>query len=384
MKIKYIFLATLAAALFTACSNDDTPPNPQGDAKISLSIGVSDGSVQTKADPEAEKKGFEGEATITRLTAFIDGNMVKDTTGTDINHIGDIFLDPGTYKLRLIANAEGDIDLDNYDKWAEQKQSSLVMSSEEYTLTLEAMVKNGEPLRLTYYYIGDTFRKQTDEKIEFTKPGDWIGNENAIPLTRLASRIQLKSIKLALQEDLVGGTFTLEKVFLANVRGATKLNTGYEITDAGYYHGMATTGMTDDLINLDGTYSNVLELPYTGVVLADKGIYTVTYDQANNEGKPYWYAFENSGKDTYYTRMIIAGKIVGPAPVSKDYGTRYYQVDITKGDAGIIRNLIYQVDVTIGGLGSDKPETKQLNALIGFDVTVEPWNVIHHIENIED
>jgi hypothetical protein len=250
-----------------------------------------------------------------------------------------------------------------------------------------------EPLRLTYNYLPQQAKVEVDAN---RRTGDWYNQQGVtgntpVELTRLASRVQLKSIKLNFREDLAGSSFMLDSVYLANVRSTTKLlpSAGsYETETASYLTGVLPAA-GDDLIASGAVLDESMKQPYgtNGLKIPAEHTGTNVFTFLEEDDEPAYvfrrYVFENQTPDNLSdtTRMIIAGRVITKDSV--DRGLRYYQVDIKKNDI-LERNTIYDVSLTIGGLGSDTPGKQMDVALVSAEVTVKAWEIIEHVENITD
>lgn len=402
MKLGKLFIYLSAAVLFTACSDDDKLPTPKM-AEAYISLGATDGSVIAKA---TEDTGFTTESEINTLEVFVfdkSGQLVnrqKNNT-TLIDHIK--------------------VEIEDYDDAVEGAVStsefSLVVAANMdvtfgATKTLEALKDLVLSSKITSYTTGSALPMMS-EVIEFTgikkDSENWVKSDGTIIpvtphadydgtaptgytkilVTRLVARIQLQSISVALQEDLVGGKFTLQNVFLANARPESYLipqtTTALEVasTTPAYYHGIDRTTLPvkmQELVNAAGSNNSSFTKSFTNISIADQAVPHEFDYETDDATLPYWYAFENHGAtENTKTYLIVAGTITPPGSGTATE-TRYYPVAITDTDQkGIFQNNIYQVNLTIKGLGSNEDV-----ALIGGKVTVEPWKIIKHTEEITD
>ncbi len=434
MKLKYISLAIIGAAFLTACSNTDTPEPEKQDTFVSLSMGADNGAIYTKADPGPmeELGGIDSEAYIKRLTllAFNKNNnkvYVKDTTdiieeGTNIplNRVGNLIVPSGDYEIFIVANGDDDLveGLNTHDKLVSymasidnQKRDHLLMASQLFTeVKLEPMkvsATSDEDARLTYIYFGKDKKQEsslTPRAGTDTDPWYTLADTKPVILTRLVARIQLKSVEIALTQDLKGGSFILDSVYLTNVRPYTLLLPStagsYEavLTPAPFYYRGApkTVNTVHNLIYpAPAAYNDKWSATFTDdkkVEIADAATKTfVTTDET-----PFWYAYENRQPEVapatdgiYNTRMVIAGRIFDSGGNQRTDANgnllkSYYSV-LIKGSTDLVqRNYIYQVIVKITGLGSHNPDEIMNNAALTATVEVEPWKVVIHTENITD
>lgn len=449
MKLKYIFLAIIGAATMAACSDNENEiptPNPNNEnAEVSLFIGVDNGVIQSKADDPYEKNG---EAMINRLAIFLfnttTGEVVakKDTvrqtkSAPSLDRIGNVIVKLGKYDIIIVANADADImDITTLDglkdyqakltpantfesrsHFASASSNMLMVSSYYENVALKALnVDGGEPAvgdelaRLTYNYLGDNKAIEVDQNARPATASWYKGSTTAIPLTRLAARVQMESVRAEFQQDLVGASFRLDDIYIVNVRPRTHLlpNSGgsFEaiLPDTLYYRGAPVSVTTvNDLIYPDA--NAIPSAPQTHDFIISYGKPPIADKTTYKDGKmPFWYVFENQTSATppnfYNTRVVISGKVIPtyilsmPENQAKSAAINalpqsYYSI-LVREMTGVSsynlvkRNVVYNIQAVIGGLGSDNPDKLTENAMISATITADPWKVVIHEEWIDD
>ncbi len=425
MKLKYLFLTFIGAALFTACSDDtDTPPQPLGDTDAYISIGVTDGLAMTKAtyengDPE---NGEDNERMINNLTALVfdvNGNLVtiKDTAntanpGVSIDRIGHIKVRIADYKdtdpysttqfsVVLVANAKSNVqgatkltdlaDVLYTQPITDYKFSAapvLPMVSE--ILTVKNLVKDSEN------WIKDNgFVVPGDHTQPLVLPTTGYGTDVHVPMTRLNARVELVALSAAFKDGAYeGATFRLDSVFLVNVRETsrfTDITNLVENTAAPFWRGsMEAFEVTNQhLVHPSNNMNAMLGKKYGTLEIKDQE----TVHEFDNDDLFVSYMFENNNVastftgtavelNPYATRLVLMGNITSAN--GSDLGKRYYHI-VLKNETGtgsnkvttyVKHNTIYRVDATLTGTGSSVVDSIPLNAGIAAQVTLKDWYVI--------
>lgn len=428
MKLRNIFLASLAVCTMASCSKDDDinkgPAQPV-DAQVSFGI-------TTDAMTKTTDAGTENERFVKSLTALIfDANdkLVgrKDTvqpTGKEnvsidrIEHVT-IKVTPGdgnggvsteTFKAVLIANANANAK----DEVAEVTQlSDLANGTAELELKDYSDVSKGT-VRLP----------MASKLLEFSgvKPlGDnhtenWIYNDGSgikvtdnlvkpqnmvITLYRLVARIDLEKVTL---ETESGINFVLTRVFLANVAAKSPVkyltsdkNTLVETGDE--YVGNLWKGFQSDSFKIkdpknliipaksdDSNIKTFLQRAWAKDYFKDKMKSSIQFDGNTAGGfeerlQFYIFAKPYAADNHYDTRLVLEGlfKRTENSPAE----LRHFHVVLNKeGQNGVMANYIYKLSVRITGEGSPNENEILLNAHISSKIDVAPWNVI--IQNEDD
>lgn len=460
MKLKSCFLLMLMVCAFFSCSDNDDPVNLTitpvvPDATLSLAV-QTDNRVKTKGgfidDDNAETKPT-WDSEVNTLTAVIFNNgAYPDESNIPVGGIAAIFtqgydeptsapvisgeVKSGKVNLLLIANLEADVlkrltssvnsavprerlKVADVLKLAtplssETKDNGLTMSSEVLSLELVAGIN----------FVGfGSLGSYTDPSYG---TGTEVYGENPVVLTRTVAAIKLKGVLLPETPDsenleYKNVSFTLDSVFVANVKSTAGIGTNSDVTtieqsplkngalDLTYYlapikyashTGTYKTGEAKG----DDSMLRVLNQP---LMISAKPGTTV-----NNTTEPDWinniippcYVYPNQDGETgvtgknNYTLLVLRGsytyKIGDSAPVTEN--NRYYTVIINdnsqggtiSGDEGktnvhIQRNTKYNVTVQILGSGSNDPFTPAAFAHVAAQVKVADWNVIEIDQDVD-
>ncbi|MDL2278867.1 hypothetical protein LJC57_09780 [Parabacteroides sp. OttesenSCG-928-G07] len=389
MKIKNIFLSLLAVAAFAACSDNDEVVPQLKMVEASLSVGVNE-DIVSKAETI---EGTASENRIGNLTALVfneNGSLIamKDTAaaaGASVNQIAHIKIQIADYaesetasssKLQvvLIANAKDEVkNIKNVNDFStilskgigEIANDALPMASK--VIKIQGLQKDKENWVIegtstSYQQVGTTSHdfSDTDVASVYNEGGE-------VKMIRLVARIDLKGLRAQFADTYAGSTFTLDSIFLANVKNQS-LFAGYEAADAvGYKRGAVPAFMPEAGGLIDPTPNAIVSAlgKNYGVAISDGG------SKTEAELGFSAYMFENI-TGSYTTRLIISGNIVTPTGV--DLGKRYYHVPLkdTEG-VRVLANTVYQVDVTINGIGSTIIDTIPKNAAIAAKVEVLDW-----------
>ena len=255
MKLRNLFLATVAAGLFVACSTDEVPtPNGGGEeAMVNISMAVTDGSIAGLRADDGEIQ-TAAEKQINRLTMFVfngdavagvaDRSDVQTNGSLPKDFIGDILLAEGTYDVLIVANAKGNgfaglttrtavaAHLEKIEDQTIGTENNLVMVSEVLNRKFTAIP--GE--KITYCYIHqtgtDNVTAQNTQDYGAAAYAATAGDH--VIITRQVARIQLDKLTFN-PTGYTDATFKLTNVYLVNMRPSTKLiatNNSYEATAA--------------------------------------------------------------------------------------------------------------------------------------------------------
>lgn len=459
MKLKSCFLLMLMVCAFFSCSDNDDPVNLTitpvvPDATLSLAV-QTDNRVKTKGgfiddDNAGTKPTWDFE--VRKLTAVIFNNgAYPDESNIPAGGIAAIFTQ--TYENptdETVIEGEvksGDIHLlliANLDPSVLQKLTNSVNSSNpQDRLTVADVLKLATPLSSETKDNGLTMSSEVlplelvaginfvgfGEKGEITVPSYGTGTEvygdKPVVLTRTVAAIKLNGVLLpeipdSENPEYKNVSFTLDSVFVANVKSTAGIGTYSNVTtieqsplidgafDPTYYlapekYALHTgTYKTGDAKG-DDSMLRVLDQPQ--VINAKPGTneQTTTLDWTNNIIPP-CYVYPNQDGETdvtgknNYTLLVLRGsytyKIGDSAPVTEN--NRYYTVIINdnsqggtiSGDEGktnvhIQRNTKYNVTVQILGSGSNDPFTPAAFAHVAAQVKVADWNVIEIDQDVD-
>lgn len=462
MLFRNLFIATLAALAFAGCSDDkdniiDGPTTTEaGDVNVVFRAGSIE-QVQTKADMNTsvydnfvltesvseyclKKKVTDPEFVIDHLTVFVfdnKDNLVKtayfkdqpaattdmkipddaDAEANSIYEFGGIVLKQGTYKFILAGNltkdqivVTGDATFDNY-KAATIKWTGENGISDDIASTYLPMIKVFEGIKLeaekitataTLNLIGWDKEKATVVAPSGPKDESVLSVSSPILLTRLVSRIQLKSLKfdwtVTVKDDkgqTVGTrkpetSLILEKVYLANAANMSLLTDAYKGKDGGLVQGFEAvdndlfTGTKADKLLIQSDYDTHIQ---NGVASSYvKWVNNNVPEDATAETKDKaflplsFYAFSKTidGGDIGETEDLIMVleciadyKNEGGNGVTKPV---YYYVPIRDKDVSKIEaNMVYNVNVTLKGQGSDVLGKLQEKDDASVELSVGPW-----------
>lgn len=387
MKLKHLFVATLAICIYTSCAKDNNggqqPPLP--DAKLTIEF-IPQGVKPKTATPNASVKAndvneFAGEANINNVAAAVfnqEGTVLYGhkwqpvVTENDQTRINNIPAKNDRVRIVIMANVPQDFatgvttltDLQN--KLADlttQKIDYLTMSSEVITsnTVLSANDQN---------YIGI----------------EGVTNINNITtplvLTRVPARISLVGAKTQFAGTAFEGrSVSIDAIYLANAKTKSKF---FSVTDWGAVEAEGNFAYNENCLNFSDqpfapTSAKVnylvqsFEDPIThiGKLVNDNS----SYD--NIQGSIY--TFENSVEATP-TLIVIKATI--QAGNNSDAMTRYFYIKVNdKGTTDgnphkwIKRNYVYKVHPTFTDKsfpGAEEPGVAELNV----EIKVENWNIV--------
>lgn len=456
MKLKSCFLITLMVCAFFSCSDNDDPVNLTitpvvPDATLSLAVRTND-RVKTKGgfiDDDANLK--PGDITwdfqVKTLTAVIFNNGAYSEANIPTGGIAAIFTqnyaDPtdkpiiegevksGNIQLLLIANLQSDVlstltssvndpiaanrlkvkdvlELTT-DLNAEGKGKGLTMSSDVKSLEIVSGIN----------FIG--FGAKGDITVEGIGTGTEIYGSTPIDLVRTVAAINLVGVQLPETPDpkkpeYKNVSFTLDSVFVANVKSTAGIGTGAGVTS------IEQSALKDKVLNPDYYLAPVKYANQTGKLKTGKAkgddsmlrILSTPEEITVNSGTTdlNWenttevapcYVYPNQAGETgvatskNYTLLVLRGtykySIFGKEETEPN---RYFTVIVNDdslggtitGDTGktnvhIQRNTKYNVTVQILGSGSEKPFDPAAFAHVSAQVKVVNWNVIDINEEVD-
>lgn len=416
MKLQNLLYATMVACAFSACSNDDDPniPDPVQELDATLTtafapVGNSGSSLKstTKAPDDAFgtvskiglavfDNGAMGDAmTPGTLLSYVEKVKDSDTTACVAAKSGDV-------KVLVVANPTDNMfqnvnTLDGFlDKISSEaiNTDNLLMSSKVYELTLNAgrnvMVKD---------LANSVFKSNTTQD-------QIVDNEN-IKVYRNVARVEVPSITVNPRAGFgkdKGATFTLSKVFVANVRPSVRVagksnvsglfdaetpwcsvvNSDAELLggsvteeEVGYYKAIPkiieygsndfSTGKTE---TIEGARLFVYDNASDGVIAAPKDNATLlvlkgTYSYTTDAGTT------TTSENAYWTVAINNSTPVGGT--DKDFPAH----------CGVLRNVKYVMNVTITGPGSGTIDPESNAANLTANIEVVNWAEVNLDESID-
>jgi len=429
MKIRTLFLASLALCAMASCSKDDGVSTPQ-DVDAYLSI-AANSVVQTKASTAGtDDVGTGNEAVVNTLTAYVfsaDGNYVirkKVTAGDDdaitedksingatvksITAIKGIHVkvtkpatdgtaSATTFKVYLIANTDpgtaATIDAfkalltETITNYPTVGASSLPMHSEE--LNVSSIFPSSETNHVLNWYKNGGCTQNTVSLTGTTaaaidKAATAPTDLTTVVMTRAISRVQIESLSASFSGQYASATFTIDSIYVANVRNNATVM-GIENPSASYFRGAPSAfTVIQNLIEPTGSTNSMFLKVYTSVSpalsLASGGTLSSTqlgfrsYINANIPTPK----IVGTASIAYSTRLIISGNF----KVGGVIRHKYFHIPLVDTDASknVLSNKIYKITATITGEGNDNPDEILDNACINFKISVADWNVVNQSE----
>lgn len=431
MKLKNLFLASLAVCTMASCSKDDDGiSGPQEvDAYISF---ASTTDVMVKSSVENpnddDKTGTGKEAKVQSLTAYVfdatgkyviskhvslAANALAGTKGEDFStegtgvdesiksirgiHVKVEKPNSGTtsatkFKVVFLANM-AHLSATTLDGLKAATTPSIntfnasAVGASYLPMHAEVDVTNLTPSTdsehiMNWYKSGSTWDiSQTVAAGNVSHAGDIPATAGEVALTRSIARVQFTSLSAnftALQYQNLN--FAIDSIYLANVR-ETATVVGTENTNASYFRGGPDKfEIIQSLIDptAGNTNSNLLE-KYTGKTLSNANSLdteALGFDKYINVNSP------TSIDQGYQTRLVITGTL---SDGSKPLGRKYFHIPLklpkNAGAGNVDSNKFFKITATITGEGSPNPDEILENACINFAVNVVNWVVVDQIQN---
>ena len=223
MKLKNIFISVLAVLVCSACSEDDnSSKKDKADATLSVSVKTV-GTAKTKAFHPNDENELDGEAKVNSLAVLIfDENGAEllgygwlNTTGSEGEAtIPNVETKAVKSRIVIVSNVAENT-LSNVASYADfesrlaqlsdQSQNNLMMSSPVITTNSTLLVGDN--------YLG--YQSMGTENIN--------GIDSPVEITRLASRIDLVSLKTSFtKEELMNRTVRIDEVTIVNQSTASR------------------------------------------------------------------------------------------------------------------------------------------------------------------
>lgn len=394
MKLKnYIYLLA-AVSLFFACSSENDPSIDPAKEKITLSVASKARQATTKADLADD----DIINTLGVAIVYSDGTIQKVFPGTFVENeetetaeIEDITVEEGNATIFVFANIDAakipasggkTALLAATTDFATEGTNGLTMSSQAY----DVIFQKGRHHFLGYNANSPKDKDNDLEQVYFSNTSN-----KPVDLYRHAARVELR--QLTLKETSNYGTpesFKLESVFMANVKGESKIASetawgSIEVAaPAAWYFG---SDVVIDTADSDLPYYTVKDYAVNEALLhaytdksIDKG------DWMDDLDDPF-YVYENMTETDKgnYTYLVISGYYTFEDENEENGKLRYWTVPVNYGDGrtedgketvshdGIKRNYRYILDVTITGPGSDNPYKPQALINLNAEVVVNDW-----------
>lgn len=408
MKLKSLFLASLAAMAMASCSNDvegvDSNVEPMKDAKMQLAITFPQATV-TRTGPTDDQKGEAYEQKINDLTVIVvngasivreyytaeqlvDGK--KDATQRNMTPAFDV--PSGTATVYAYANyGEGTITASNYLAYEEKATYTDLSISNNIANTTGAnfhmngsksdvVIRKGEttPTLVEISRVAAKITEATATKA-YTHEGKY-GDDLTITLTNYSLVNLNKKINVLADDTNERTEDDLHNYYAGSV------NTNYEdlFTTKPHISIDADNTTSYCLANQSSTKTQIIykaKATFNGEVTEADGTF---YIRENREGAATVYtlsqlqaAFPQVYDDCTATTTIAEWATLGVKKYAA--GVCYYKHDVkTDKEAKILRNNYYKLNVTnIRDLGDpeiDMPNPDPLT-LLEVEVKVMPWTV---------
>lgn len=415
MKLRNLICATMVACAFASCSNDDGIDNGGGKTPEGATA-----QLEVKITAPAITKAVDQSATIASLGVLVfDASSNKlETKGIDVageagegkSVVADN-LTAGQKKVLVLANMKSKMDsyttsttlddvlADTQTFSAAEKDGSLSMNSQVYTVTVKAGVIN-------YLGYGSANPSDDPDNNYLTQAG-----EQPVKLYRNVARIVLKSIKVtAKEEKYTNAKFTVNRVFVLHGNKTTKVATAEPWGSTmpavlNYLNGCTNTeyaawvsfmsGKTEKQAYLKANnYEDALALGFSNTVSGQ----SLTYNQEWTPTDQSFYVYENTSTDLY-TLLVVEGKLEYGDVTGDAAELRFYSVAIGKdgirgidaatgvypvpanfdgnrdgGLTGAVRNIQYNVELQVAGPGYTTPFGPDAKDETSLDVQVEVVN----------
>lgn len=428
MKLRNLFLASLAVCTMASCSKDDDGISGPQEVDAYLSF-ASTTDVMTKASTEGDDDAGNGkEAKIQSLTAYVfdeagkyviskhvslngsgtvgeDYNVTGESENQSITSIKAIHVKVAkttteggnsstTFKVVLLANtgqlSPADLDALKAEKtvaittFNEEKvgESYLPMHSDVLTVTGLKPIEekeDGTKIHHLNWYKDNTSCVVSDTPTDGTHVTTVPDGAGKVTMTRSISRVQFTSLKSSFTAQYAGVTFKIDSIYLANVRNNATVM-GKEDTEANYFRGgpvefAVIQSLIDPKAGVNASFAKTYETP---LVLSNKSgeldVTALGFDKYINANQPEY------AEGGYLTRILITGILMDGNRV---LGKKYFHIPLKLvGDAGnVASNKFFKVSATITGEGSPNPDEILENACINFSIEVAPWNVVEQTED---
>lgn len=409
MKLRNIFLATLAVCTMGSCSkeNDDIPSGPVQPVDAVVSFAA---TADIKVKAAATDEGFEKERIVHTLTAYIfkdaetDAGKVLAGTQT-VTAEGDNSIDKiehivvkvspvdedgsataDKFIAVLVANANTEA-LSGVNTLADLKAKTLTKNAWEYTPGTDFIPMRSEEIGITglkpYAVGGDKYENWVGTKVEYLIENvDKPAVDNVIMLKRLTARVQVEDISVQFDDTYPGASFTLDRLSLVNVHPTSTLEGG----NGTYVKGGQSSGYE---IDRGWIYPGNRDQVTEGLGKAYEGVDPSKVTWQDGESRDFCrYIFANPAKgdkaDIYETALLITGKFkrqTNSTPEVRNFRVLLKDDAATDKNPQVLMNNIYKLFVTITGEGSGNEDNIELNAHVSFKIEVAPWNVINQTED---
>lgn len=409
MKLRnYFLLSIVVGAAFACSSNEDIPeehvftPN----ATLSLTAGIY-GSNHTKAAGAIIKEEEAKEDEIHTLDVLVfsgSGETAQYQTEQRVANsttVSDIPVEAGSATLVVLANSG--LATNHFVG----KTLSNVL---EATRSLEGeTLKDGLSMSSAVIETNISINKHNifggSGDFEDHLPAETKGG--VIDLYRHVAQVNLKSVQIS--ESNSGAKFVLDEVFVANVKGYSRIATGdddHSVEASAAPAGQKLWWYGDcALDSWNGEYKTTTDGAEEKDLLAwtPESTTEITQDKALETAKnkcavASFYVYENRNNTPLGQRTLLVLKGRYTDKSGRDEGTRYYTVSVndpdmkgsTSTESGdkvshnyIKRNYRYNISLVIKSSGSDRPYDPASEACMDVAVKVADWDVIEQKEELD-
>ena len=414
MKLRNLFLASLAVCTMASCSKDDNVPSEPQEMDAYLSIAATSALTTRASEEGTSEKGELKERVVNSLTAYVftndDANKYvihKTVNASDTDAITEMVgenesltaiqgihvkveapkatggVSATSFKVVLLANvnpgAVADLkalkakEIDDIKGFTTIGGHFLPMHSDKDGLVVTGLKPYDkaatDPKHLQNWYKVGGCVEQIASDAATTIPA----GAGEFLLYRSITRVQIESLVTAFTGQYAKATFNVQSIYLANVR-KTATVMGEENSGAAYYRGAPESfDVIQKLIDSDAT----VESSYLKVYDNPLSLTSVETEATAIGFSKYIYA--NKQTSAYQTRLILEGDIVVDGAATKH---KYFHIPLAdENGENVVSNKIYKITATITGEGNDNPDEIQDNACINFIIKVENWKVVNQNED---
>lgn len=408
MKLQNLIYATMVACAFSACSNDDDPNIPDPAQELDATFTTAFSAVGNSGSPlksitKASNDDAFGTVKKIGLAVFNDGAMGGAmTSGTLLSYVEKdnqadttacVAAKSGDVKVLVITNPTADMfknitTLEGFlDKISSEaiNTGELLMSSKVYKLTLKVgrnVMVNG--------LAGSVFKDNTTSA--------QVLREENMKVYRNVARVEVPSITVNPREGFgkgKGATFTLSKVFVANVRSGVRVG-GQDGVTGLFDANTAWCSVVDVTSLLKAGSATETDNAYSKSIGK-----TITYTAADTDGKSesingaQFFVYDNASAEVIATPkekatlLVLKGtySYVTEAGTSVTTDQAYWTVAINNSlentaskdfpaHCGVLRNVKYVLNVTITGPGSGTIDPESNAATLTSKIEVVNWGEV--------
>ena len=312
MKVKNLFIMSLAAFSLVACSNDEEAVVPQ---EGSVVVNLTTADSKTKADP-LTTEGYDAENAMNsgKVYAFLNGTTLVETKdfSTSSNSV--------TFDELTVGS--------NYQFVAVANSSATAVTAEGFK-TIEINAPTAKENFVMYEVASVTSLAAT--------------NDISMTVKRVLSAVQLGTVTRAQTEAVPSlyrnATMTINSLTLYNVNPSVNLD------------GSKKVGTAENATDLAASFTNKTVANSASVNINGTDVTARAY------------ACPTAGSATLYGVLEVT--------YSGGIGKKYYNIPLT---AGLDANTLYLLNVTIVGVGSNEPgDPDEFGGATGT-ITPAPWS----------